>query len=142
MKKKVLYWLAGILIAIQLIPYGSSVKEVTDARPFQFDSNQTKVLFDKACADCHSNYTKWPWYSNIAPISWAVIHHVDEGREHFNISTWGVQKKNKGNEAAEELEDGEMPLKSYLIMHPEANLTAEQTKQLINGLEKTFGKED
>ena len=142
MKKKIFGALIVLFIVIQFIPYGSDIKEVKDSKPFQFDSIQTKVLFDRACADCHSNYTKWPWYSKIAPISWAVVHHVDEGREHFNISTWGVQKKNKGDEAAEELEEGEMPLKSYVLAHPEAKLTANETRQLINGLEKTFGKED
>ena len=105
----------------------------------KWDSKKTEELFYRACADCHSHETKWPWYSNIAPVSFPVIHHVNEGREHFNISA-----KNMGEsyEAAEELEEGEMPEGSYLIMHPEADLSTEEKKLLIAGLKKTFGTED
>ena len=130
-----------LLVLIQFVPYGrdhSNPKVVSEPK---WDSPQTRSLFMRACGDCHSNETKWPWYSNIAPVSWMVYRHVEEGREHFNISMWGTQKKNKGDEAAEEVEEGEMPLASYLLAHPEARLSKEEKRALIEGLKKTFGEE-
>jgi len=140
--KKAILILVGVFVLIQFIPYGRDhVNPKVVAEP-KWDSPQTRALFMRACGDCHSNETKWPWYSNVAPISWSVVHHVEEGREHFNISTWGVQKKNKGDEAAEEVEEGEMPLASYLLAHPEARLSDAEKEALIQGLKNTFGEEE
>ncbi|WP_151900524.1 heme-binding domain-containing protein [Sulfurimonas hydrogeniphila] len=139
--KKILLIGFGLFIAIQFIPYGRDHTNPPVVAQVQWDTQETQALFQRACADCHSNETKWPWYSNIAPLSWSIYHHVDEGREHFNVSMWGVQKKNKGDEAAEEVEEGEMPLASYLIAHPEARLTKEEKQALIAGLKNTFGNE-
>jgi hypothetical protein len=80
-------------------------------------------------------------YSKVAPISWLIASDVDEGREHFNVSVWGIQKKNKGKDAAKEIREGEMPPWFYLPTHPEARLTDAEKKELMNGLEKTFGTE-
>ena len=139
--KKIILTLIVLFGAIQLLPYG---KEHTNpevlAEP-QWDSPKTKETFMQACGDCHSNETKYPWYSNIAPISWSMTHHIEEGREHFNVSMWGHQKKNEGEDAVEEIEDGEMPLFSYLLAHPEARLSDEEQKIFIEGLKKTFGEE-
>jgi len=133
-----------LLIAIQFIPYGKDHTNPKVISEPKWDSPKTRELFMRACADCHSNETKWPTYSNIAPISWGIYHHVVEGREHFNISMWGEQKKNKGEDAAEEIEESEMPPLSYLIAHPEAKLTEDEKKVFIQGLKRTFGekKED
>ena len=67
---------------------------------------------------------------------------IDEGREHFNVSAWGAQKKNEGKDAAKEVREGEMPPWFYLPTHPEAKLTDMQKQELISGLVKTFGKEE
>ncbi len=139
--KKILAILLLLLVVIQFIPYGKDHTNPAVIAEPKWDSLETRELFMKACIDCHTNETKWPAYSNIAPISWIVYHHVVDGREHFNISAWGHQKKNKGKDAAEELEEGEMPLKSYLLAHPEAKLTEAETKLLIQGLKNTFGEE-
>ncbi|MDD2291779.1 MAG: heme-binding domain-containing protein [Aliarcobacter sp.] len=129
-------------VVIQFVPYGKTYTNPPIISEPNWDSARTKELFNNACANCHSNQTTYPWYSKIAPISWLVAFDVEEGREHFNVSTWGVQKKNKGDEAAKELRNGDMPPWFYLPTHPEAKLTQEQTLELISGLEKTFGKED
>lgn len=129
-------------VVIQFVPYGKTYTNPPIISEPNWDSLRTKELFNNACANCHSNQTTYPWYSKIAPISWLVAFDVEEGREHFNVSTWGVQKKNKGDEAAKELRNGDMPPWFYLPTHPEAKLTQEQTLELISGLEKTFGKED
>jgi len=139
--KKTLLILIVLFIAIQFIPYGKDHTNPPVVAEPQWDSAKTKELFMRACGDCHSNETKWPWYSKIAPISWSVYHHVVEGREHFNVSMWGKQKKNKGDEAAEEVEEGDMPLKSYLLAHPEARLNDSEKQALIDGLKRTFGEE-
>ena len=137
MKKILIISLLGLGL-IQFIPYGKAYTNPPVKSIVKWDSPKTKELFNKACADCHSNNTKWPWYSKIAPVSWIVAHDVQEGREHFNISMIGYQKKNKTDEAAEEVQDGEMPMAIYMLNHPEAKLTQEETKQLINGLKDTF----
>ena len=142
MLKKTVLALIALFIVIQFIPYGKDHTNPPVVAEPQWDTPKTRELFMRACGDCHSNETKWPSYSNIAPISWFVYKHVEEGREHFNVSMWGVQKKNKGDEAAEELEEGEMPLASYLLAHPEARLSAEEKAALIQGLKNTFGQED
>ncbi len=107
-------------------------------RQVDWDSPQTKELFYRACADCHSNETKWPWYSKIPPASWLVVHDVNEGREKFNIS---AQDMGEADDAAEAVLEGEMPMKIYTVMHPEARLTDAQRQALAQGLQKTFGGE-
>ena len=145
MKKILLYSLLGILVIfvlIQLIPFGRQKDNPPVNQEPQWDSQQTRDLAQAACFDCHSNETVWPWYSNIAPISWVIADHVEEGREHFNVSAWGVQKHNEGEDAAEEVEEGEMPVFGYTFTHPEARFTQEEKARLIKGLKATFGEED
>jgi len=80
--------LAGVivLIAIQLVPYGHAHTNPPVTGDPQWDSPQTRELAKRACFDCHSNETVWPWYSNIAPVSWLIQHDVDEGRSRMNFS--------------------------------------------------------
>jgi len=132
----------AVAVGIQFIPYGKDHTNPPVMSEPQWDSPRTQDLFNRACADCHSNETKYPWYSNIAPVSWLVMHDIEEGREHFNVSMWGIQKKNEGEDAAKEVRGGEMPMWIYTIPHPEARLTDSEKKELISGLEKTFGKEE
>jgi hypothetical protein len=104
-----------------------------------WDSKKTKELFYKACADCHSNETKWPTYSYIAPASWLVTNHVKHGREHFNIST---DDELYADDMIKEIINGTMPLKPYTFLHWDAKLSDIEKKDLINGLKNTFGSED
>ncbi|MDZ7268459.1 MAG: heme-binding domain-containing protein [candidate division KSB1 bacterium] len=91
-------------------------------------------IFDRACRDCHSHQTTWPWYSNVAPASWLVINHVNEGRRHLNFSDWAKytpkQARHKLEEICEVISSGEMPLKSYLLLHPDAKLTPAEVETL------------
>lgn len=127
-----------VFIAIQFLPVFEIEKNPPIEKEPIWDSEKTKEYFMRSCADCHSHNTKWPWYSKIAPISWLIRHHVKEGREHFNISRYGLQKKDKSHEAAEEVEDGSMPLLPYVWMHPEAKLSEQEKREFIEGLKKTF----
>lgn len=129
-------------VAIQFIPYGKDHTNPPVMSEVQWDSPRTQELFNRACADCHSNETKYPWYSDIAPVSWLIAHDIEEGREKMNVSMIGVQKKNKLKDAADEVKEGEMPIPPYLIAHPEARLSDAEKQELANGLEKTFGVEE
>ena len=116
---------------IQLVPYGRSHDNPPVLAEPQWDSPATRDLAVRACYDCHSNETVWPWYSNIAPISWVVQNHTDEGREKINFSEWGTRRQ-ETDELAEAVLEGEMPMSSYLPMHPDARLTAAEKQQLVD----------
>ncbi|BBG64886.1 hypothetical protein NNO_0184 [Hydrogenimonas sp.] len=129
----------GLFALIQAVPYGRDHENPEVLSEPKWDSPKTRELFMRACGDCHSNETEWPWYSNIAPASWLVTYGVKEGREHLNVSMWGVQKNNEADEAAEEVREGEMPPFGYLLAHPEARLNDAEKRLLIDGLVRTFG---
>jgi hypothetical protein len=127
--------------AVQLVPYGRDHIAPPDGQLVVFDTPRTEELARRACFDCHSNRTKWPWYASVAPISWRVQSHVDEGRAALNFTALDTSTE-KGAEAAgkagEETGEREMPLKDYLLLHPEARLTAAEQKELARGLDRTF----
>jgi mono/diheme cytochrome c family protein len=127
-------------VAIQLVPYGREHTNPPVTGSPQWDSTQTQALFTSACADCHSNETNWPWYTNVAPVSWRIQKHVDEGREKFNVSTWGTGHQ-EADEAGRQVAEGEMPPFDYSLMHPEARLSDADTQALVDGLNATFGSE-
>jgi hypothetical protein len=88
-----------------------------------------------ACMDCHSNLTDWPWYSNIAPISWLVQNDVEEGRDEMNLSTGEADV----SEMIETIQDGSMPPWQYKPTHPGSRLSDQEKEELIRGIEATFG---
>lgn len=132
--------LAGIGVAIQLVPYGRAHENPPVVAEPAWNAPGTRELFFQACKDCHSNETVWPWYASLAPASWLLQYDVDEGREHFNVSEWG-REKNDGDEAAEMVRESEMPPWFYLPAHPEARLSDAERDALIAGLVATFGDE-
>ena len=95
-----------------------------------------KSVLKKACYDCHSNETVWPWYSNVAPVSWLVARDVNEGRKHLNFSVWESyeqkRKDKKLEEIGEEVSEGEMPMAIYVPLHPEAKLSDAEKKLLVD----------
>jgi hypothetical protein len=97
---------------------------------------QVAAILDRSCKDCHSNQTRWPWYSNVAPVSWFVIDHVNEGRENLNFSEWGryTQRDVEGlmKQICQEVKSGAMPLSSYTPMHPGSKLSPEDVKLLCD----------
>ena len=123
----------ALLLAIQLVPYRAYNPPVT--REPVWDSPQTEALARRACFDCHSNETKWPWYSRVAPVSWLVADHVKDGRKNLNFSTWPVldpgAESHLLHEIEEVIEGGEMPLKSYLLGHPEARLSDAEKNMIL-----------
>jgi hypothetical protein len=141
-KRRVLKWLAigglGLAAVIQLVPYGRDHSNPPVTAEPQWDSPETQALAERACFDCHSNETVWPWYSHVAPVSWLLQRDVDEGREHLNFSEWD-RPQDDADEAAEMVREDEMPPWFYLPTHPEARLTDAEKQTLIKGLEATFG---
>ena len=129
--------LAGVVVfgLIQLIPVDRSNPPVT--QEIQWNSAETQQLAQNACYDCHSNRSEWPWYSYVAPVSWLVAHDVEEGRGKLNFTEWD-QPNEDAHKILEEVEEGQMPLTKYVIMHPEANLSADERETLLAGLEETL----
>ena len=125
--------ISAILIAIQFIPASRTNPPVTAVLDVPME---VISVFIKSCYDCHSHETEWPWYSNIAPVSWLVSSDVDGGRSHLNFSEWEkLSRKDKvkmKEEIWEEIKKEKMPLWQYIILHPEANLT-QKDKNLIRG---------
>lgn len=140
MKIKVVLIAIALAVLIQFVPYGKNHQNPPIGNEPAWSSPQVRSLFARACGDCHSHETTWPWYGSIAPVSWLLQSDIDEGREHFNTSAWGTQAKNKGNEAAKEVREGEMPPWFYLIPHPEARLSKAEEAELVQGLVQTFGE--
>ena len=132
---------AIVFVAIQLVPYGRAHDNPPVTQGVEWQGARTEQLFNDACADCHSNETEWPWYSNIAPVSWLVYRDVVEGREALNWSEWDREQEEAG-EAAETVEEGEMPPRIFTITHPEARLSESEKAELALGLVETFGRED
>ena len=141
MKKK-LKWIIGVLVVVfallqltnpartnpPILP-GHDVS-ATNAPP-----PQIAALLHAACYDCHSCETKWPWYSRVAPMSWLIAHDVRGGRERVNFSDWPHDHPDwaarRWERISEELDYREMPPAKYTLMHPEARLTDDQRKELI-----------
>jgi mono/diheme cytochrome c family protein len=129
-----------VLAAVQLVPYGRAHTNPPARGAPVWDSPTTRELFTRACADCHSHQTVWPWYSNLAPMSWLVQRDVDQGRAEFNVSA-APDGSGEAHEAAGTVRDGEMPPAAYLLLHPEARLTEAERRALIQGLAATFRDE-
>lgn len=132
---RVFKWGFGVLLiagaAIQFVPLDKTNPPITSDIP---TSPEVKSILRKSCYDCHSNETIWPWYSNVAPVSWLVASDVHEGRRELNFSTWdrydAGKQAHKIHEIWEEVETDEMPLWFYKPLHPEAELSAEDMATL------------
>ena len=141
--KRALQILVGLVLLfglIQLVPYGRAHTNPPVTGEPAWDSPRTRELAVRACFDCHSNQTTWPWYSHVAPISWFLQNHVDGGREHLNFSQWDAKAPQRAaKHAAREVRGGDMPLSTYTWMHPAARLTDAERDELAKGLIATFG---
>lgn len=97
---------------------------------------QVEGILEKACYDCHSNHTRYPWYARVQPLGWWLANHVAEGKEELNFSEFTnlppEGRAHKLAEIIEQVEHGEMPLRSYTLLHREANLTQAEKETLIN----------
>jgi len=138
MKKKILIALAVILVLIQFVRIDKTNPETVLENDFiSVNTPPTEIaeMLKTSCYDCHSNQSVYPWYSNIAPVSWMLKQHINEAREHLNFSEWALyDTKDQAHaleECAKEVEKGKMPLSSYLIIHTESKLSDEQAAKLV-----------
>jgi len=125
-------------VAIQLVPYGHDHTNPKVTKDAPWPTEQAAAIARASCYDCHSNETKWPWYSHVAPFSWVVQHNVDTARTVINFSDWDHMGDLKG-QAASNVLSGEMPPRSYRMMHPLSQLTHDEKVRLARGLQATFG---
>lgn len=126
--KRVLLVGAAVFLLLQLWPVERANPPVSEAALRA--PPEVEAVLRAACYDCHSNETRWPWYSYIAPISWQVAHHVEDGRAELNFSEWGAYRESKqlslAEEMLEQIEQGEMPTWDYELAHPQARLEPAQ----------------
>lgn len=131
----------GTLLLIQLVPYGRDHSNPAVRTEPDWVRPETRELAKRACFDCHSNETVWPWYSHVAPASWLVQHDVDEGRHHLNFSEWDRPQEH-ADHAVEMVRKGKMPLWYYVPAHPKARLSQAERDALIAGLTATIGTDE
>jgi hypothetical protein len=119
-----------LLLAIQAIRPARTNPPTDPAKTLEATAhppNELAALIDQACGDCHSNRTRWPWYTNVAPVSWWIVDHVNEGRRRASFSEWGdydpARQRKELDETCRRVERGNMPLRSYLLVHRDAALS-------------------
>jgi hypothetical protein len=127
----------GAFVAIQLVPYGRDHANPRPTRTVRWDSAGTAALAVKACDDCHSDATRWPWYTNVAPVSWLVQSDVDGAREQLNFSEWDRGQPDVG-ELIEAIDGGGMPPLQYKVIHSGARLSGAEKRRLVDGLRRTY----
>lgn len=135
---KILKWLLLVAVLIQFIPFGHSHTNPAVTGEPPWNSQETRELVRRACFDCHSNETTWPWYSNVAPVSWLLQRDVNGGRIHLNFTQWDHPQKH-AKDVAEQVKEGEMPPWFYLPLHPTARLSEAEKQALIDGAGKSLG---
>lgn len=135
--KKVLIVLVVAFIIIQFFRIDKTNPPLNEGMDFLKIKNPPEniaKIIKTSCYDCHSNDTKYPWYSNVQPVAWMLQNHIQDGRKHLNFSTFATydpkKQAHKMEEAAEMVEKGEMPMESYLIMHSDAKLNPQQKAEL------------
>lgn len=139
MKKKIIIGIVAVLIIIQFFRIDKSAPETNPQDDILVVENvpyEIGIILKTSCYDCHSNATRYPWYSNVAPVSWWLKNHVNEGRDELNFSDWGTYSERRRDHKLEEIDElvseDEMPLSSYLLVHGDAKLSEKQKKQLVN----------
>lgn len=129
----------GLLLVIQVIRPARTNPPTDPAKTLDATLHppaNVSALLERGCSDCHTNNTVWPWYTNVAPLSWWIINHVNEGRRRVSFSDWGNYDADKQarelTAVCTRLERHNMPLLSYLLMHPDARLTDLERKTICD----------
>ncbi len=142
LKKIGLLLLVAFIIA-QFFGPEENEGDITSVNAFFADTNppeDIKLVLKNACLDCHSDYTRYPWYNNITPVNYWLADHIKHGKKHFNISKWDdysdKKKDHKLDELIEMVEAKEMPLPSYTWTHGDANLSQEQIDAVVDWVKK------
>nr|WP_294894163.1 heme-binding domain-containing protein [uncultured Pedobacter sp.] len=144
MVKKVLIGIAVILVVIQFFHPAKNIDSSVQKNAIETKYNvpdSIKQVLTVACADCHSNNTRYPWYNNIQPVAWWLASHVNDGKKHFNLdefTTYTLKRQDhKLDDLIETQKDHSMPLESYSLIHVDAKLSEKQRKALIDWANET-----
>jgi hypothetical protein len=129
-----LAWLVGVFALMQLVPYGRTHSNPPVIEEPKWDSPRTRALAVRACFNCHSNQTTWPWYANLAPFSWVVQFDVEVARSVINFSEWN-RTYDLAPYSGQSIMTGNMPTLKYRLAHPEADLTEQEKLDLAHGLD-------
>jgi len=134
--------LLGLLLVIQLIPYGRDHKNPLPTKPVALPTVKQREIFRSACQDCHSYNTDWLWYTNVAPISWLVQSDVNGGRERLNLSAWDRPQPELGD-VIEAIQGGGMPPVQYWLSpyHSNAKLSDADKRELIAAFRALYAKD-
>lgn len=145
LKKKIALGILILLLVIQFIRPTKNIQPplITDndiSNTYAIGEDVHQILIQK-CYNCHSNNTTYPWYYNIQPLAWWLAHHIDEGKDELNFSEFKLYPEKKATHKMEELSEavneGWMPIDSYLWLHHEAKIT-ESDRNAINAWIKTL----
>src|SRR5947209_16316567 len=139
--KRLLKWTAIVLVCgfvlLQFSRTALTNPKLDESRAIEARLNvppEVKAIFARACDDCHSNRTRWPWYSHVAPISWLLTDHVHQGRRHMNFSDWARLNDREATyllgDICKTTKQGFMPLNSYTLLHRDAILTPQDVATL------------
>ena len=142
MKKILPKVLLAIVLLLVVIQFFRPERNSTAADPLNSIErhyavpNEIGVILQTSCYDCHSNNTEYPWYSNVQPLAWWLQDHVNEGKRKLNFDEFNTydakKKKHKLDEVVEMIEEDEMPLTSYTLVHRDASLSPENKTKIIN----------
>jgi len=127
----------ALVLLIQLIPYGRDHTNPPVVQAAKWGNPRGEQLAEQSCYDCHSNLTKWRWYSNVAPVSWLIQHDVEDGRGVLNFSEWNRGQPDLG-EVVDQVSSGEMPPVQYTLIHPSASLSSIEKQQLAAALTQLY----
>ena len=130
--------MVAIVLVIQVIPVERNVSTVPPGQSFEKTEKvpaNVAAILKVSCYDCHSNNTRYPWYSELQPGAWFMARHIKKGKEELNLDEFNDyskrRKKAKIKSIISQIEKEEMPLKSYLLLHPDAGLTPNKKKVLL-----------
>ncbi|OEK01406.1 hypothetical protein BFP97_07685 [Roseivirga sp. 4D4] len=140
MKKALKYTFGAVLVSLVVIQFIKRPERISEPANDDDIINALEIegpiasLLKSACYDCHSDQPRYPWYASVAPVSWRIAEHIEHGRDELNFSKWATysarRRDHKLEEMIEEVEEGHMPLPSYVRMHSDARLNTEQITSL------------
>ena len=136
--KRLLVLIVVLLVVIQFVPVkapSNNINTSNDLVSVEKLDGDVSVILKSSCYDCHSSQTHYPWYSHMAPVSWLVANDVKEGRAKLNFSDWKLNNKRRKirqlEDIKEQVQQGEMPMGIYTVIHKKAKLTESQKQLLV-----------
>jgi hypothetical protein len=146
LKRAALVIVAGLVVAQALRPARTNPAE-DPARTLEAIAHpppSVQAVLDRSCRDCHTNRTVWPWYTNVAPISWFVVGHVNEGRHDLSFSNWAAfapaLRAKRLAQMCDLVQRGEMPLTTYLLLHRDARVSDDERQAICDWTDSQTGQ--